>query len=440
MKKSLRGAIILFVLLLVYCTLSLLNTFFLKRDTPSYLPIHELKQRDDIDAVVIGSSVIRNGINPKIMTDKTGLTFFNLGIPGMRVPSVETFVRFAEKNSHPKYFLLALERDLVGVESIQDYNLHKRIWPHFDSLWDRFIYYLNISWRNGLWIENALVFKSDPVKTWEDMKKVLTIDQNSTYYAEEVHAKNPQLQYEGDGFLRALVYEDGNKKLAYEYYAWNGASYPGIPDKQVRWLVELRDTCRKLNAELIVIIPPTHSIITFSQLPNMEFTEEAQRICQEYDIPFWDFTRMKRSLWPDLDSYFYDVGHLSGDGADCFSDAFGSFFSDYLNGQDVSDRFYDSWESCLEEVSLVNAYMDFWYDDDGMVHAYADYIGGPSVEPSFCFTLIRDEHEDILQEFTRYKQELILDPTLVQGETICVYVRDDTHPERPPVQFISECP
>ena len=129
-KKIRRISIFTGLVAVVYLTVFLCNSFLLKRDSASFLPIHEIQERSDVEVVFIGSSLVRNGINPDIVNRETGLVCFDLGIPGMKLPGVETCIHFIAKKNKPRYIIVATEPDVFTVGISAETNMIERIWPN----------------------------------------------------------------------------------------------------------------------------------------------------------------------------------------------------------------------------------------------------------------------------------------------------------------------
>lgn len=440
MKKS-AGIVILIIgmFLVVYLTLYLCNTFLLKRDSASYLPIYEIKHRDDIDMVFIGSSIVRNGINPAIIEEETGLKSFDLGIPGMKLPGIETCVKFVEKKNHPKYIIVVTEPDVFTAEVATETNMVERIWPHLETPMERFMYYLDLCTRNGAWIENALIFQRDMIETMDDFKKVITIEKEQQFYADDIHAKNPSLRYEGKGFLRVTVNDSPTYRLSHEYHSWNGDMFYGINPDILGRLLDIRKMCESLNAEMIVMIPPTHTVNILSYPADMAAITAVGDVCRDNGITFWNFRMVRRNLWSDLDPYFYDIGHLNGTGADLFSQELGRFIMAHMSGEDLSGQFYDTWEDYLEEAPLINAWMDFYIDKSAQIHISAGYNGGTSVVPEFQFAVRDNGSETVLKSYNE-KNTMSADHGTLEGKEVSVTVKDKMHPETVPVFYECVCP
>lgn len=55
----------------------------IQTDTYSALPLAELKNRDDIDLAVVGSSIVGEHLNANLVSEQTGLTAFSASVPSL---------------------------------------------------------------------------------------------------------------------------------------------------------------------------------------------------------------------------------------------------------------------------------------------------------------------------------------------------------------------
>ncbi|MBQ8095211.1 MAG: hypothetical protein IJ242_16790 [Clostridia bacterium] len=439
MKKKIRRiSIFTGLVAVVYLTVFLCNSFLLKRDSASFLPIHEIQERSDVEVVFIGSSLVRNGINPDIVNRETGLVCFDLGIPGMKLPGVETCIHFIAKKNKPRYIIVATEPDVFTVGISAETNMIERIWPNLETPMERLMFYLDLCKRNGTWIENALIFQQDMVKTLEDLKKVLQISVMPDYYAEEIHVKNPSVRYDGKGFLRVLVDEKPEHKLTHEYHRWNGDKFKGLDYTVKKRLKSIKQECDALNAKMVLMIPPTHSLNIVSYPYDMNLLDAVQMICAEENIPYWNFRKTRRGVWPDLDDCFYDLGHLSGTGADMFSEALGQYMKTYIETGTVPDVFYDSWEEYLKDTRLLNAWMDFVYEEN-TIRIVAGCNGGTDICPEYQFSVYDNGTEIILQDYLENGNELVVNVDSVSGKNMKVMVRDKNRPDDKEVYYECVC-
>ena len=115
MNKNIRsflrfGAFLLILVLVVL----LANAVLIQTDTYSALPLAELKNRDDIDLAVVGSSIVGEHLNANLVSEQTGLTAFSASVPSLSLQGEIALTREIYRKNSPAYTVLSLE----------PYNLH----------------------------------------------------------------------------------------------------------------------------------------------------------------------------------------------------------------------------------------------------------------------------------------------------------------------------
>ena len=81
-RLLLKRIVRLWTFLLVFLILAFAgNLIFVRPDTFAVLTLRDLRNTPDAELVFVGSSVVRNHINPEILSRETGKTAVNAGIP-----------------------------------------------------------------------------------------------------------------------------------------------------------------------------------------------------------------------------------------------------------------------------------------------------------------------------------------------------------------------
>ena len=142
------------------------------------------------------------------------------------------------------------------------------------------------------------------------------------------------------------------------------------------------------------------------------------------------------------DSYYFDLYHMVGSGADIFSTCFSKFFNAYLAGEDTSGWFYKDNAEYLASISYItNCWISTyvpgewnraWEQDEAVVAAAAQgrdvYLAncnhGTSVTPEYRFVLL-DEATGAETELTGWQTDGIYscEPGAMRGKCLRVYAR-----------------
>ena len=91
MKSTIRKALALLAFLaLAALLIPLGNTFLVQLDTFATLTMRDLRERDDVELAIVGSSIVQHHFNPALIAEATGLTAFDATITNMVIPASST--------------------------------------------------------------------------------------------------------------------------------------------------------------------------------------------------------------------------------------------------------------------------------------------------------------------------------------------------------------
>lgn len=126
-----------------------------------------------------------------------------------------------------------------------------------------------------------------------------------------------------------------------------------ITERSKNYLDGIVDLCKKKGIELFLVTAP----VTASYQMNVENYQDDldyyNAYAREKGVHFFDINMLKQkdALFPD-DS-FYDDGHLCETGAENASRICAGLIRDVLNGIDISDSFYDSYDAFAADLSRI---------------------------------------------------------------------------------------
>ena len=79
-----------------------------------YQPLDKLIKDVDTDILLIGNSLIQNGLNPQVLEDSLGMTCYNGGIAGQGLDFFETIVDCALQRYTPRIVVMAFRPEEMG--------------------------------------------------------------------------------------------------------------------------------------------------------------------------------------------------------------------------------------------------------------------------------------------------------------------------------------
>ena len=131
-------------------------------------------------------------------------------------------------------------------------------------------------------------------------------------------------------------------------------------DQEAFWdnkipLMEMVELCQSRGVEVIFVTTPMSDRL-LAQFTNLEEPRQWYLFySQTYGCPYWDFNlyRDRDALFPD-DTAFYDLYHLSEQGAETFTRELAAVYQKYRAGQDVSGLFYENYAAL--DAAMTEAY------------------------------------------------------------------------------------
>ncbi|MBQ8092183.1 MAG: hypothetical protein IJ242_01205, partial [Clostridia bacterium] len=326
--------------------LALANFNLIETDLISGSTVREMQSRDDIDIAFVGSSVVLYHFNPEIIREETGLTAFNCAIHSASLQGDTAITEELYKTSHPKWIVLVLEPYVLNTakESIE---AECRMAPFLTGFKTFADYYLRNTRIDHLFVDRAFIPRTMYPHSIHGLLKTFTT-KNDYKKALEVYVDDikPSEHYIGSGFVRhdpdpETLNNDLRNVMYREPFV--GDYYPLLPDT-IRLLSEYRSMVEKNGAQLLVVLCPNHTSHPLAVPSFLPYTQSLMVYCQENGIPCFNFLYAKEELMPCLDDYFFDVYHMSGEGADILTRAFCRVFNSIQDGTDVSGLFYqNSW-------------------------------------------------------------------------------------------------
>jgi hypothetical protein len=255
----------------------------------------------DADIIIIGSSRAATHIDPKLITDSTGKTCYNLGMMGHNF-----FLEYARYNFYLKYNkapkLIILSLDYESLQRRPDLFNHTQ-----------FIAYLN----------DAII--ADATQQYVGFSK----------YDYQL----PLLKYVGEqtlifSLVKNYFYPQTNLPDRINgFYArdfqWNAdvnktldtlKPYTVSPDRlSLDFFDAFLNRCKQQNIEVIFVHTPNHPLGQQKVLNRVQIIDLYQNYAQRFKIPFLDYAQDTMCM---NKAYFMNSTHLNKYGADVFTRKF----------------------------------------------------------------------------------------------------------------------
>ena len=271
-----------------------------------------LHNKSSYDLVLIGSSIVHCGMDPRIIDSICNLSSYNAGVEGGNLLEVKMILdAYLVNHPAPKYLVLTLD--------FASFNLNRKFFNHLD-------YYPFLS--NEV-VDRVL--SNNGHKT--SLLKVFPFIE-LTEYDEEMRSKcvkgligkseimSDQIAYKG--FLSRPMNIHNIDSNIQEYFG-----KANISDESLKLFQSISDTCHSRNVKLIINFPPVYS--TKAQrvvVDNGKIFKTIYNLASEYKLHFLDDDKF--DFCTDS-SFFSDVTHLNKTGAEVYSTILGKELAGIIN-------------------------------------------------------------------------------------------------------------
>ena len=426
MKKSaFRGLLRLAAFFLAFAVFVCMGgVFFLRTDLFARMMLLEMQERDDLDLVFIGSSVCRDHVNPRIISEATGRTAFNASIPCLAMQGSIALTEELYRTHSPSTIVLVVEPYTFETER-EGIEAEDTMMPWLSSFSTKRDYYRRLVAADGWYMDRILLFRDMGAQNPLDILKTVAL----RFFPHETFARlgnkamdgKVPVTYEGQGFVRyeteLRADEAVRQKLQRQVTGWE---YELLPASR-QMLLEYRDLLAAHGTELIVLIYPNMNAHNLAEPAFLGYNRSLTFFCHNNGIECVNFALAKPELLPNLDPYYFDIYHVVGEGADLFSSAVARYLNLRAAGADTSSLFYGSEEEYLRAFDTVTNTWIERYDpaaewnpareqDETAVQALADgrtdlYLANcnhsPYYTPEYRFFLMDGEAESPLTGWQR---------------------------------------
>ena len=426
MKSTIRKALALLAFLtLAALLIPLGNTFLVQLDTFATLTMRDMRERDDIELAIVGSSIVQHHFNPALISEATGLTAFDATITNMVMPDVLALTHELYRTNSPDWVVLVLEA--YSFDSVKtDPQTQMKLMPHLSSPVNRLRYLQDVLEKDGDKLSRVLLFNTFGFQSFSDVRKAVRLRTDPEAVLAELQSEHPGDYLYADGFVRRQTDERATdaliKTVIREETGYTYEVYDYTKDK----LREFKALCEEHGSKLMVILAPGMTAHALAEPGYLPYLESAQAFFGELGVPCFNLMFAREELLPCLDDLYYDLYHMVGEGADTLSAAFARLFNAYLAGEDTSGWFYPDAQAYLASIDFItNCWLTQETGADGQVTLRADCNRGTLVTPQYRFTLVQESGEETLLRDWSEDAVLTCDAQALAGGTPRAYARAD---------------
>ncbi len=299
---------------------------------------------EEIDTIFVGSSLCSASFDPKIFDEKLGVKSYNMGTPMQSIVQNITAVETALEEHEIKNVIIG-----VGFFIFQE-EPHKPAALTFEKELAR-----NKGGMDGF-LESMEYVLGESAREQEQSINywfpwVYNNEEYSiSYIKKNLTTKKERLLAQMKGEAEELGLSDTKGYVPYHTYV----NYDEIGDKnsyvmyqqnlrkeQLEEFDKLLSICKKAGVNVFVINTPHPDFdVRACREVYGTNTESLQKICEAYEVEYYDFSLVKPELFEKKDNYFADFEHLNYEGSQVFSEMLCEFMQKRQNGENMQMYFH----------------------------------------------------------------------------------------------------
>ena len=364
-SKKIKGiAIGLLTLLVVIAGVQLTSFVMVPYGSKSQVMWSEFNKQENLDTVIIGTSLSERAFDPRVLDGVLGTNSFNMCTPSQETP--ESFIALREAASKHN-----LKRVIYGID-FANYQGAYDMYP------GRVLMNEKWHWENDSPFEiyDDLAYALDNNDWLFDEKSINWLFPWTEQYVKDGLKSIPRnvvMQLDGTPFIRAA---EINEK-GWHYYGRGYANYDDVYNrntdtydnfatrfngsqfdaKKIEKLLDACDFCRENGIEFIGVAPPLpdYSYIGMHKIYD-EMTREVQRLVEEHGGTYYDFNLMKPEFYVCQEWHHADCQHMNSAGGAIFSGALAKLMLMHEAGEDTSKLFwtYEERLRSMEYTAMVH--------------------------------------------------------------------------------------
>lgn len=345
---------------------------------------------ENIDTVIVGTSLAQNAIDPQLLDELCGSNSFCLATPSQLLE--ESFV--AIQTAYEDH---GIKRAILGVSSV---DLQASDPP---SPGDAFLYHRSLAVGPARSAQAAwqMLVRYGGIRNSDSINALFPWFYNHVQLTPSSIADNVRARLNGDLYEAAKVADPigsyaGKGHVVYDTVLdYDEDSLPFFTDDRedaatdtavnpdrMQTVKDIRDYCADKGIELIVIETPLPVYNVVDGDGYYELSVNVSNAFADLGLKCYDFNFARPELFEPQPDYFLDTIHLNAEGSRAFTESFADFLRKLESGEDVSGLFLsaDEQRASVDYISAVFAESSV---DEAGVHVEARAATGSNVEVEY---------------------------------------------------------
>lgn len=426
-KKLIRATAFFTLLLLINQGITLCLYRF---DPNAEVTFSDYHKKEKINLAIIGTSIPRYAINSQILQDQLQKDTFMLTQYAMKIQGEQALLSELFLSHSPEYVIAVIDSDFLSVKS-ENVLVQASLNYYLTKLSNRLAYYWNTAPQDKLWLTRLFPWRTLHISS---PKQLATNFLGNLNKQEVIIPKHMgQATYIGGGSLMVNKQQDFNEILKRSRII-NNSDGQAIPNYIQDAIVKMKSECDKQQSKFFLITLPHHPIYALGQPEVLNAGTALDKFCKAEGIPYINFQLLKSLRTDEMDTLFYDSWHMNEKGAEKFTPMFCKVMANYMEGKDISDRFYSVEEYRAAFDKIVNAWYDRTNDDVNWIYQ-AHTIQGSSAIAEYRFVAVDGNGiETIIQDYSENSRCVYL-RTDMRDKTMRLYVRNKVDLSQAPIIY-----
>lgn len=311
----------------------------------SRLTMKEMYEYDgNIDTVMLGSSYVVHGFNPKISDEILGGNSYNAGTKMQSVEGSYYMLKEILKHHEVKTVYLECSHVILAHFTKSEFGINSFISVYMKPSFDRFRFVYRSSGSNGI-VKNAFPFLiRKKLNFFGVVNAKLTDGYDDGNYK---YVDFDEEAYVGNGFVRKKGFLKPNDN--FEPIQDIDSNEP-VTGFSMEYLTKIAKLCESENIRLVLMTVPVSSEM-LDRIPNaQDYIDAVQTFADSYSIEYHNYNLAKSDYCHISFSDYADKEHLNGGGADNFTRQFTIAEKAMADGNlSVADVFYPTLAEKLDK-------------------------------------------------------------------------------------------
>ena len=355
---------------------------------------------DALDTVIIGTSLVEDAVDPAVLDEQLGTTSINLGTAKQMPDESYLGVRTILENRDISLVILSIDLPYYQTDKVsnpastflREKNAHE---PLSTAVGDALFLFANsdlvsssdsVNWLFPYVYDHVT---GTPKSIIANMRNKVVRDTS----VQDLAAQHSNMEpWRGQGYCntdKEYDFSQGGQSTYRELY-----EVQDLDEGKLDLIRKMCELCKAKGVQLVVVHPPLprFQVLDYGDA-WYEQMEQLRQLVEGNGATFYDFDLVRTDLFSFDESFYRDMQHMNGIGANSFSRALATVLKAQAAGEDCSRYFYSptEYESSFDGVSYVRTESEK-VDGGVKVNARAVAAEGRAVEYQFLMRS-RDEKE-----------------------------------------------